>query len=44
MSTIIITTPEELRAIVNEAIAEFMPKPQKKEDQPDNITLGTVNK
>lgn len=39
MSTIIVTTPEELRAIVNEAIAEFMPKPQKKEDQPDTITL-----
>jgi len=42
MSTIIVTTPEELRAIVNEAIAEFLPKTPKKELQPDSLTLNSA--
>ena len=42
MSTIIVTTPEELKAIVNEAIAEFLPKTQIKESLPDTITLNTA--
>ena len=42
MSTIIVTTPEELKAIVNEAIAEFLPKTQIKESLPDTITLNSA--
>ena len=42
MSTIIVTTPEELKAIVNEAIAEFLPKTQIKESLPDAITLNSA--
>jgi len=42
MSTIIVTTPEELRAIVNEAIAEFLPKTQLKEIKSDHISLDTA--
>jgi len=42
MSTIIVTTPEELRAIVNEAIAEFLPKTQLKETKSDRISLDTA--
>lgn len=42
MSNIILTTPEELRAIVGEAIAELLPKTAPKESQPDTITLSTA--
>lgn len=42
MSTIIVTTPEELKAIVNEAIAVFLPKTQIKESSPDNLTLNSA--
>ena len=42
MSSIILTTPEELKAIVGEAIAELLPKTKSKESQPDNITLTTA--
>jgi len=42
MSTIIVTTAEELRAIVNEAIAEFLPKTQIKESSPDSLTLNSA--
>jgi len=42
MPTIIVTTPEELRAIVNEAIAEFLPKTSMKESPPDSITLDSA--
>ena len=42
MSTIIVTTPEELKAIVNEAIAEFLPKTKIKESSPDSLTLNSA--
>ena len=42
MSTIIVTTPEELRVIVNEAIADFLPKTQLKEIESDYISLDTA--
>ena len=42
MSTIIVTTPEELKAIVNEAIAEFLPKPQLREIKSDHISLNSA--
>jgi hypothetical protein len=42
MSTIIVTTPEELRAIVNEAIAEFLPKIQFKESSTESLTLNSA--
>jgi hypothetical protein len=42
MSSIIVTTPKELRAIVNEAIAEFLPKTQIKESSPDSLTLNSA--
>jgi hypothetical protein len=43
MSAIIVTTPEELKAIVNEAITEFLPKTQIIESLPDTITLNSPN-
>lgn len=42
MSNLIITTPEELRAIVGEAIAQHLPKQTAKESLPDTITLTTA--
>jgi len=42
MSKIIVTTPEELRAIVNEAIAEFLPKNQLEETKSDRISLNAA--
>src|SRR5659263_254208 len=42
MSTIIVTTPEELRAIVSDAIAEFLPKTQMKEIKSDRISLNSA--
>ena len=39
MNNLILTTPEELRAIVGEAIAEHLPKQINQEPQPDSITL-----
>ena len=42
MSNLILTTPEELKAIVGEAIAEYLPKQTPKESQSDTITLTTT--
>lgn len=42
MSNLILTTPEELRAIVAEAITASFPKQTTKESQPDTITLTTT--
>lgn len=42
MSNLILTTPEELRAIVCQAIADHLPKQNAKESQPDTITLTTA--
>jgi hypothetical protein len=39
MNSIIVTTPEELRAIVSEAVAGVLPKPVS-ESKVDTITLG----
>lgn len=42
MSNLIITTPEELRAIVKEAISELITQSPTKEPLPDTITLTTA--
>lgn len=40
MSNIILTTPDELRAIVSEAISGAFPKPASNQSQIDTITLN----
>jgi hypothetical protein len=40
MSNIIVTTPEELRAIVSEAVSGILPKQSSGEPQIDTITLN----
>ena len=40
MSNIIITTPEELRAIVSEAVSGILPKQSSGQQQIDTITLN----
>lgn len=42
MSNIILTTPEELRAIVNEAISSALPKPANNLPHIDTITLNDL--
>jgi excisionase family DNA binding protein len=42
MSSIIVTSPDELRAIVSQAVADLLPKGSKPQDLPDNITLETA--
>lgn len=42
MSNLIITTPEELRAIVKEAISGLITQSPTKESLPDTITLTTA--
>lgn len=42
MSNLIITTPEELRAIVKEAISGLITQSSVKESLPDTITLTTA--
>jgi len=40
MSNIIVTTPDELRAIVSEAVSGILPKPPSSQPQIDTITLN----
>ena len=40
MSNIIVTTPDELRAIVSEAVSGILPKPSSGQPQIDTITLN----
>ncbi len=40
MSNIIVTTPDELRAIVSEAVSGILPKPSSGQLQIDTITLN----
>ena len=42
MTNLILTTPEELKAIVGEAIASYLPKQSPKEPLPDTVTLSTA--
>ena len=42
MTNIIVTTPEELKAIVNEAVPELLPRVNTKIVPPDTITLSTT--
>jgi len=42
MTNIIVTTPEELKAIVNEAVSELLPRVNTKIVPPDTITLSTT--
>lgn len=42
MSNIIITTPEELKAIISEAMANAVPQMSNPKDLPDSITLETA--
>ncbi len=42
MNNIIITTPEELKAIISEAVANVVPKVSNQKELPDNITLETA--
>ena len=44
MSNIILTTPDELRAIVSEAISGAFPKPVSNPSQIDTITLNDMEK
>lgn len=42
MGDIIITTPEELKAIISEAMANAVPQVSNPKDLPDSITLETA--
>jgi hypothetical protein len=42
MSAIIVTSPEELREMLNQVLAEFLPKNQAKASLPDNINLDSA--
>jgi hypothetical protein len=42
MSNIIITTPEELKAIISEAVANVIPQVSNSKELPDSITLETA--
>jgi hypothetical protein len=42
MSNLIITTPEELKAIISEAVANIVPQVSNPKELPDSITLETA--